>query len=97
MSYVHVDCNLFSSVYESLALLSPWFVKGTVLLFDDWLFHDGWEQGESKAWQQLAAERGIGAGKNSPCFSFLDFPHVCPERLSWQIIVLMVLRRVGRD
>eukprot|EP01043_Picozoa_sp_COSAG02_P012549 COSAG02_NODE_485_length_21365_cov_9.452584_3_plen_357_part_00 len=23
--------------YESLALLSPWFVQGTVLLFDDWL------------------------------------------------------------
>lgn len=37
VGYVHVDCNLFSSVYESLAMLSPWFVQGTVLLFDDWL------------------------------------------------------------
>ena len=86
VSYVHVDCNLFPSVYESLALLSPWFVKGTVLLFDDWFFHDGWEQGESKAWQQLAAERGIGAEKLPliVCSSiFLTYV----LSLSWQIFV----------
>ena len=83
---VHVDCNLFPSVYESLALLSPWFVKGTVLLFDDWFFHDGWEQGESKAWQQLAAERGIGTEKTALNFCSSIFLTSVPS-LSWQIFV----------
>ena len=44
---------------EALRLLVPHFVAGTVVLFDDWLFHDGWDLGESRAWREVSAEAGV--------------------------------------
>ena len=59
VSFLHVDCNLYASASEALRLLVPHFVAGTVVLFDDWLFHDGWDLGESRAWREVSAEAGV--------------------------------------
>ena len=59
IAYIHVDCNLYKSTYESLSYLYPYLQIGTILLFDDWLFSDDWEENESKAWIDLCKEKNI--------------------------------------
>lgn len=55
ISFLHIDCDLYSSTKTVLNLLNPYIVRGTIISFDE-LYHFGnpkkytkWEQGEFKA------------------------------------------------
>lgn len=54
VSYVHIDCDLYSSTKYVLETLKDRFVVGTVLLFDEFYNYPGWEEGEFKAWMEFA-------------------------------------------
>ncbi|HSN17991.1 MAG TPA: tetratricopeptide repeat protein [Gammaproteobacteria bacterium] len=59
LRFVHVDCDLYSSTRTVLEGLRPLLQLGTVLLFDEYLGFEGYEQHEFRAWQEFVKRHGI--------------------------------------
>jgi len=59
LRFVHVDCDLYSSTRTVLDNLRPLLQPGTVLLFDEFLGFDGFEQHEFRAWHEFAERHEI--------------------------------------
>lgn len=59
LRFVHVDCDLYSSTRTVLETLRPLFQPGTVLLFDEFLGFDGYEQHEFRAWHEFAERQKL--------------------------------------
>jgi hypothetical protein len=55
----HVDCDLYASTVTVLEALAPRLVRGSVLVFDDFLSYPGWESHEFRAWEEFSRSRGI--------------------------------------
>ena len=58
VSFVHVDCDLYSSTKTVLDLLAPGIGPGTILVFDDWAGYDGAAAHEERAWGEHCAQHG---------------------------------------
>lgn len=58
VSLLHVDCDLYSSTKTIFRYLGHRIVKGTVILFDEYLNYPGWQQHEFKAFQEYIAWSG---------------------------------------
>ena len=54
VSFVHVDCDLYSSAKEALTLLMPVLSPLAVLQFDQFFGYPGWQAGEASAWWDVA-------------------------------------------
>ncbi len=54
LRFVHVDCDLYSSTRTVLDGLLPLLQADTVLLFDEFLGFEGFEQHEFRAWHEFA-------------------------------------------
>lgn len=52
ISFLHVDCDLYSSTKESLKILSKHIVPGTVILFDEFYNYPGCQNHEAKAFEE---------------------------------------------
>ncbi len=59
VSFVHIDCDLYSSTKYVLSKLKERLVRGSVILFDEFYNYPGWENGEYKAWVEFAEENSI--------------------------------------
>ena len=59
VSFVNVDCDLYSSSSFVLSCLADRFVPGTVIQFDEYFNYPGWREHEYKAFQELIAERKL--------------------------------------
>ena len=59
VALAHMDANLYSSQKEVLEALAPRLVAGSLLLFDDFFYYQGWEMGESRAWREVREAFGI--------------------------------------
>ena len=53
VSFVHVDCDLYSSASLVLRLLAPYLAPGAILAFDDLINYPGWRLGEVRALDEL--------------------------------------------
>ena len=58
VSLLHVDCDLYSSTRTVFRYLGHRIVKGTIILFDEYLNYPSWEQHEFKAFQEYIAWSG---------------------------------------
>lgn len=58
VSFMHVDCDLYSSTRSVLGLLATRLVRGTVIVFDEYFNYDGWEEHEFRAFREFVRERG---------------------------------------
>ena len=56
VSFLHIDCDLYSSTRTVLRLCGPRIRKGTVLVFDEYLNYPGWRDHEFRAFQEFVAE-----------------------------------------
>lgn len=56
--FAHIDCDLYSSTKEIFDHIFPRIVPGTVILFDEYVSHDGWQHDEFKAFQEAVAKHG---------------------------------------
>jgi hypothetical protein len=56
---LHVDCDLYSSTVTVLDLVGPRLRPGSVVVFDEYLNYQGWEEGEHRAWTEYTAKAGI--------------------------------------
>lgn len=59
VAFAHIDCDLYSSTVTVLAHLAPRLRVGSIVLFDEYLNHPSWQQGEVRAWAEFVASTGI--------------------------------------
>ncbi|MCC8247434.1 class I SAM-dependent methyltransferase [Saccharothrix luteola] len=59
VSFLHVDCDLYSSTRTVLDLVGPRLVPGSVIVFDEYFNYPGWRDHEHKAWTEYVARTGI--------------------------------------
>ena len=68
VAFIHIDADLYSAAADVLRLLSGQIVPGTVILFDEYFNHPGWEHGEHKAYMEfleLTGKKGRYLAYNS--------------------------------
>jgi hypothetical protein len=56
VTFIHVDCDPFSSTRTIFQLLEDRIVSGTIILFDEYFNNPNWERHEFKAFHELVAE-----------------------------------------
>jgi predicted O-methyltransferase YrrM len=59
ISFVHIDCDLYSSTKCVFDHLGPLLEPGTVILFDEYFNYPAWQQDEFKAFQETVAANGL--------------------------------------
>ena len=59
IALLHVDCDLYSSTKTVLELLEEYIGPGTVILFDELLNFDGFEEHEVKAFYEFVMRTGV--------------------------------------
>jgi hypothetical protein len=58
-AFLHVDCDLYSSTKTIFRLFRDRINAGTVIVFDEFFNYPGWQQGESKAFDEFIAETNL--------------------------------------
>lgn len=59
VSFLHVDCDLYSSTKTVLDLVGPRLVPGSVIVFDEYFNYPGWQEHEHRAWTEYVERTGI--------------------------------------
>ena len=59
ISFIHADCDLYSSTKTIFSILKNQIVPGTIILFDEYFNYDGWEQHEHKAFREFIEETNL--------------------------------------
>ncbi len=57
--FLNVDCDLYSSTRDALAVLGPRLQTGSVVVFDEYLCNPGWEEDEHRALVEAARALGF--------------------------------------
>lgn len=52
VSFIHIDCDLYSSTKEVFKHLAPRFAPGTILVFDEYFNYPSWQHHEHKAFSE---------------------------------------------
>jgi hypothetical protein len=55
VSFLHIDCDLYSSTKTIFEFLGDRIVSGTIIVFDEYFNHPFWEDDEYKAFQEFIA------------------------------------------
>ena len=58
ISFVHIDCDLYSSTATILNNIGVRFQPGTIILFDEYFNYPGWKLHEHKAWVEYSKKTG---------------------------------------
>ena len=77
ISYLHVDCDLYSSTKTIFKFLKPYIVRGTVIVFDEYFNYPGWEKGEYLAFQEFVQQHNV------------DYEYITYNALHEQVAVLV--------
>ncbi|WP_433801047.1 class I SAM-dependent methyltransferase [Actinomycetospora sp. CA-084318] len=56
---LHLDADLYSSTATVLDLVGPRLHPGSVVVFDEYLNHPGWQDGEHRAWREFVAAHDV--------------------------------------
>jgi hypothetical protein len=59
VSFVHIDCDLYSSTVTILDHIGPWLKPGTLVLFDEYFNYPSWKQHEQKAWREYCDANNV--------------------------------------
>lgn len=59
VSFMHIDCDLYSSTKTVFDNLKHLIKPGTVIMFDEYWYNYKWEEHEFKAFQEFIAESGF--------------------------------------
>jgi hypothetical protein len=57
-SFIHVDCDLYTSTQTILTQLRERIVPGTILVFDEYFNYPGWEMHEHRAFAEFVQATG---------------------------------------
>lgn len=56
--FMNVDCDLYSSTKDIFDAIHGRVVRGTVIVFDEYVMTSRWREDEYKAFQEVVAKRG---------------------------------------
>jgi hypothetical protein len=59
VSFIHIDCDLYSSTKYVLDSLKKRIQSGTVILFDEMFMYEGYQEHEYKAFNEFIEETGF--------------------------------------
>ncbi|HMN13849.1 MAG TPA: class I SAM-dependent methyltransferase [Bellilinea sp.] len=59
VSFLHIDCDLYSSTKTIFDILGRAISDGTIIVFDEYFNYPGWEHGEFKAFQEFIGTSGF--------------------------------------
>lgn len=59
VSFIHIDCDIYSSTRTIFGQLADRIVPGTIILFDEYFNYPNWEAHEFKAFQEYVAEHRV--------------------------------------
>jgi len=59
VSFIHIDCDLYSSTKTVFDNLKHLIKSGTVIMFDEYWYNYKWEDHEYKAFQEFISETGL--------------------------------------
>lgn len=59
VSFIHIDCDLYSSTKQIFDSLADRFTPGTIIVFDEYFNYPGWREGEYKAFQEFVQKWGV--------------------------------------
>lgn len=59
VSFIHMDCDLYSSTETVLELIRPRLRVGTTMVMDDFFIEPGWDQAEFKAFHDFVKKHGM--------------------------------------
>jgi hypothetical protein len=78
ISYLHIDCDLYSSTKTIFKLLESKIVSGTIIVFDEYFNFPGWENDEYFAFQEFISETN------------LKYEYITYNKLSEQVAVRII-------
>jgi tetratricopeptide (TPR) repeat protein len=58
LAYANIDCDLYTSTLDILEAMHGRIVKGTILIFDEYICHPSWRQDEFRAWRECCKRFG---------------------------------------
>jgi tetratricopeptide (TPR) repeat protein len=58
LAYANIDCDLYTSTLDILEAFHGRIVKGTILIFDEYICHPTWRQDEFRAWRECCKRFG---------------------------------------
>ena len=58
LAYANIDCELYTSTLDILEAFHGRIVKGTILIFDEYICHPTWRQDEFRAWRECCKRFG---------------------------------------
>jgi len=79
VSYLHIDCDLYSSAKTIFECLKPFISSGTVIVFDEYFNYPGWKKDEFLAFKEFIAYSGF------------SYEYICYNRLGHQVSVRIKL------
>jgi hypothetical protein len=59
VSFIHIDCDLYSSTKTVLHQLKDRLIKGSIIVFDEFFNYPGWKQHEFKAFTEFIKRTNI--------------------------------------
>ena len=59
ISFLHIDCDLYSSTKEAFDILGDQIGKGTVIVFDEFYNYPGFEEHEFKAFTEFLEKKAL--------------------------------------
>jgi len=59
IAILHIDCDLYSATKTVLSLTRPLLKHGTIIIFDELINYQGWQDGEYKALMEFTAEQKL--------------------------------------
>jgi predicted O-methyltransferase YrrM len=77
ISFLHVDCDLYSSTKTIFSSLAKQIEVGTVIVFDEYFNYVGWQEGEFKAFKELVSKFNI------------EYDYICYNRKHEQVAVVI--------
>ena len=59
LAFMHVDCDLYSSTKTIFAMLAPYIVVGSVIVFDEYFNYPNWREHEFRAFHEFVETHGV--------------------------------------
>jgi hypothetical protein len=77
VSFLHIDCDLYSSTKTVFSLLGARIGANCVIVFDEYVGYPGWQEHEYRAFQEFITEHGLS-------YRYLAF-----NENEWQVAVVI--------
>lgn len=72
VSFLHIDCDLYSSTRTIFELLGKRIKTGTIIAFDEYFNYPFWEEHEHRAFQEFVHEKGLN-------YQYIGFNKYCEQ------------------